>query len=93
MYADIASASRTAHPGCLEIMSMTFCASTFSGIVSHHALAGSLRLDSKAALIASAQKGVSSLPLHAQITACSLHSGSEGGPQKQIPSLLASFIG
>ena len=32
----------------------------------------------------SAQQGVSSLPLHAQIIACSLHSGGEGGSQKQI---------
>ena len=55
--------------------------------VSHDVLAGSLRLDSKAALMpqiglcaeGSAQQGVSSLPLHAQIIACSLHSGCEGG--------------
>ena len=32
----------------------------------------------------SAQHGVSSVPLYAQIIACSLHSGREGGSQKQI---------
>ena len=35
----------------LLITILTLCARTFSGVVSHHALAGSLRLDSKAALM------------------------------------------
>ena len=38
-----------------------------------------------------AQQGVSSLPLHAQIVACSLHSGSEGGSQKQIRESACQF--
>ena len=66
--------------------------------VSHHALARSLRLESKAAGTAwtlrrenSAQQGVSSLPLHAQIIACSLHSGGEGGSQKQIRESASQF--
>ena len=59
---------------------MTLCARIFQEIVSDHALAGSLRLEGKD----SAQQGVSSVPLHAQIIACSLHSGAEGGPKKQV---------
>ena len=41
----------------------------------------------------SAQQGVSSVPSHAQITACSLHSGGEGGPKSRLASLLASLVG
>ena len=68
--------------------------------MSHHALAGSLRLESKAAPDAtdwtlrkedSAQQGVSSLPLHAQIIACSLNSDGEGGSQKQIRESACQF--
>ena len=60
----------------VQVTPMSLSARTFSGIVSHHALAESLRLDSKAAMIrlcaekTLAQQGVSSLPLHAQIIAC-----------------------
>ena len=39
----------------------------------------------------SAQQGVSSLPLHARITACSLHSGGEGGSQKQVRESACQF--
>ena len=82
---------------------MTVCARTFSGnCVSSHlgrvsatgkqgspdATDWTLRNED------SAQQGVSSLPLHAQIMACSLHSGGEGGSQKQIrKGLIASFTG
>ena len=72
----------------------------FPGIVSHHALAGSLRLESMAALLQQLghcaertlhRKGVSSLPLHAQIIASSLHSGGEGGSHKQIRESACQF--
>ena len=78
---------------------MTLFARTFSGIVSHHALAGSLRLGSKGSPAAtqwtlrkevSAQQGLSSLPLRALVIACSLHSGGEGGPLKQPTSCMCS---
>ena len=72
----------------------------FSKIVSHHALAGSLRLDSKAALMP--QIGLCAkkmtlhsrachLPLNAQIIACSLHPGGEGASQKQIRESACQF--
>ena len=41
----------------------------------------------------SAQHGVSSLPLHAQIMACSLHSGGEGVPKADSRVCLPTFIG
>ena len=68
--------------------------------MSCHALAGSLRLENRGSPDAtnrtlrnedSAQQGVSSLPLHAQITACSLHSGGEGGSQKQVRESACQF--
>ena len=39
-----------------------------------------------------AQQGVSSLPLHAQLVACSLQLAVSVGPKGRFASLLVSFI-